>query len=53
MIVIVYDSLLILWPKHVVLAHAIDVDIHGQLSVATNVERFDCVHLLLGALQEA
>ena len=52
MIVIVYDSLLVRLPKYDVLANAIDVDIHGQLFVATNVEHFDCVHLLLGALQE-
>ena len=50
MIVIVYDSLLVRWSTHV-LANAIDVDIHGQLFVATDVERSDCVHLLLGALQ--
>ena len=31
--------------------HAIDVGIHDQLFVATDIERFDCVHLLLGALQ--
>ena len=46
-----YDSLLIHWSKHDVLANTIDVDIHGQLFVATDVERSDCVHLLLGALQ--
>ena len=49
MIVIVHDSLLVRWSTHV-LANAIDVDIHGQLFVATGVERSDCVHLL-GALQ--
>ena len=46
-----YDSLLVCWSKHDVLANAIDVDTHGQLFVATDVERSDCVHLLLGALQ--
>ena len=51
MIIIVYDSLLVRWSTHV-LANAIDVDIHGQLFVATDVERSDCVHLLLGPLQE-
>ena len=50
MIVIVYDSLLVRWSTHV-LANVIDVDTHGQLFVATDVERFDCVYLLLGALQ--
>ena len=41
------DSLLATY----VLVNAIDVDIHDQLFVATDVERSDCVHLLLGALQ--
>ena len=46
-----YDSLLVRWSKHNVLTNAIDVDIHGQLFVATDAERFVCVHLLLGALR--
>ena len=29
----------------------IDVDTHGPLFVATDAERSDCVHMLLGALQ--
>ena len=48
MIVVVDDSLLVRWLTHV-LANAIDVGIHGQLFVATDVELSDCVHLLLGA----
>ena len=50
MIVIVYESLLVRWSTHVS-ANAIDLDIHGQSFVATDVERFDCVYLLLGSLQ--
>ena len=50
MIVFIYDSLLVRWLTHV-LANAIDVDGHGQLFAATDVERSDCVHRLLGALQ--
>ena len=49
--VFVYDSLLVRWSTRAH-ANAIDVDIHGQLFVATDMERFDCVHLLLGALQQ-
>ena len=51
MIVVADDILLVRWSTHV-LANAIDVDIHGQLFVATDMERFDCVHLFLGALQQ-
>ena len=32
-------------------ANTPDADVHGQLFVATDAERSDCVHLLLGALQ--
>ena len=46
----VYDRLLVRWSTYV-LANAIDVDIHGQLFAATDVERSGCVHRLLGALQ--
>ena len=54
MIFVWSDSLfaysLVRWSTNV-LANAIDVDIHGRLFAATDVERSDCVHLLLGALQ--
>ena len=46
-----HNSFLVRWSKHDVIANTIDVDIHGQLFVATDAERSDCVHLLLGALQ--
>ena len=44
------ERLLVRWST-LVLANAIDVDIHGPLFVATDAERSDCVHILLGALQ--
>ena len=44
------DSPLVRWSTHV-LANAIDVDIHGPLFVATDAERSDSVHMLLGAFQ--
>ena len=47
----VHDSLFVRWSKHDILANAIDAGIHGPLFVATDVECFDCVHMLLGALQ--
>ena len=43
--------LLVRWSTNA-LANAIDVDIHGQSFVATDVERSDYVHMLLGALQQ-
>ena len=45
------SCLLVRWSTNA-LANAIDVDIHGQSFVATDVGHSDYVHLLLGALQQ-